>query len=135
MLYVPTTPKSLVRASLAAAQVIAASPETLNHVKEYDRLGNFNDTNHRFTAPSTGRYLVTASVYGASAGAFLTLLKNGTGYPLQGRVSGPAVSCQLAGVVALSSGDYIEVVLYGAVGATINDGLSNGYAVFSVEGL
>lgn len=80
---------------------------------EYD-----NATNYRFTAGTTGKYLVTAAaqISALTSGKKITIsiYKNGTAYKSMGSQSanGPISNTTISAVIDLSATDYIEIFVH-----------------------
>ena len=79
--------------------------------KNYDPNGNFDiTTNHRYTVPIPGNYLVSAAVAFASSTAIsCAIVKNGATFVATGPSSASAPRCAVSRVLALNAGDTIEV--------------------------
>lgn len=99
--------------------------------KEYDTTGSVTTsaTAWKFTAPTSGKYLISGSGSSAS-GIYLRLYKNGTYYKSVGAL---AVTANGSGIyttiIYLNQGDYIDLRPAGSVtangGALASDGVTN----------
>ena len=97
-------------------------------------------TNYRYTAATTGTYIVTFSVYiqGQSSGSYNQgyVYKNGTTF-VSNVVSVPGgaqdVAMSGAGMVQLTAGDYLELYAYQNSGSSKNIYNGEGYTYLTVQ--
>lgn len=84
----------------------------------HDRMGNYNSSNGRFTAPVTGSYLFTFSalLFNMGSSSYASLHKNGSqyynsGFGLYGSFTGSYAGQGAAGVMHMNAGDYAQIYL------------------------
>ncbi len=118
---------------------ITTSPVTFNSNAQFGHSTvHFNDTNYRFTAPITGRYLFLLTMYtridaGSSQFIYPRFRVNGTAYSYayrdrQGTTSNREdLTIHLSRLMSLSAGDYIDVTVTASSGAYYYAGASETY--------
>jgi hypothetical protein len=97
------------------------------NTETYDLASEFDSTtNYRFTAGSTGKYLVTATaqISGLASGNKFTIAiyKNGTVYKTDGAQSAnfSVTNASITGIIDLSATDYVEIFVLQASGGPLN---------------
>ena len=137
--------QSACEAKLAADQLVPTDSvgwTKLNIVANYDVLGEFDDTNHRWTCTQSGKYLISASVKLLSLAdgnhAGLLVRKNGLNFRPHTMVPiGAAYNLAMVGsaVVELTAGDYLELYAvhnYGADRTAQATDIANYLAVIKI---
>ncbi len=137
--------QSACEAKLAADQLVPTDSvgwTKLNIVANYDVLGEFDDTNHRWTCTQSGKYLISASVKLLSLAdgnhAGLLVRKNGLNFRPHTMVPiGAAYNLAMVGsaVVELTAGDYLELYAvhnYGADRTAQASDIANYLAVIKI---
>jgi hypothetical protein len=113
-----------------AAQAITTATITyLNFNSERYDVGNLHDTvtnNSRLTAPVSGKYVITTSIFYASNATgvrYLAIEHNGTltiAFDTRGAVSGDITGITISTIYNLSAGDYVRVWVYQNSGGNLN---------------
>lgn len=106
-------------------------------VETYDTQNEFDTSTHRFTAKESGKYLVRATLcllFPPSGDISVQIWKNG-GSPTIMNYNVPAtanaINFHVEDIIQLSSGDYVEIIVFSYVtGSTTLGGVAGGVRTF-----
>lgn len=132
------------RVTLSANQTIATGTATLVafDTETYDPGSNFNTTTHRFTAPISGDYLISAQIIWVAAGVVdgkrtgIYLYRNAgqtTARWLLSGAGGALFGNSAVDILSFAAGDYLEVKVEHQYGANADIQSSTAYSYIEIH--